>query len=164
MIRFIKQLAVAGFASLALLLGFLFTDTGKSVAQNVACYMTQGGAAWTAGSGCTWTVASGGTLAVASGGTFTVNGSAVLIARGSTVLDGSNPTYITTGLTTIAACALNVQGNGAPTVASSTHLLTYTGTTGQLLVYGWRPTSSNSSNLTASTATDGFSWICAGAN
>jgi len=162
MIRFLKQLAVAGFASLALLLGFLFTEPGKSFAQNVACYMTQGGAAWTAGSGCTLTVASGGTLAIASGGAFTINGSSVLIARGSTALDGSNPTYITTGLTTISACTVMKRGSAAPTDLVSTVLITHGGATGQLILYAWRHTSASVTTYTASTATELVDWICGG--
>jgi hypothetical protein len=94
----------------------LFTGA-VAVAQNVACYMDQGGAGWHLGSGCTQTVESGGILNIASGGKLEIGGVDVTsgaggsnvagvaagykVARGETALDGSNPTPVTTGLATI---------------------------------------------------------------
>lgn len=46
----------------------------RVLAQNVACYLDQGGAGWHAGSGCTVTVESGGVLNVASGGALKIAG------------------------------------------------------------------------------------------
>lgn len=60
-------------ASLSLsLASILLTGTmpGRALAQNVACYLDQGGAGFHAGSGCTVTVESGGNLTVATGGVF----------------------------------------------------------------------------------------------
>ena len=62
----------------AMLGSFLFlSSSGRVLAQNVACYLSPGGAALHAGSGCSITIDSSGTLNVASGGVFQVGGTTV---------------------------------------------------------------------------------------
>ena len=88
-------LALAAFA--------VMTNPGtRSFAQNVACYMDQGGAFWHAGSGCTWQVESGGTLNFASGAALKFGGTAYKFARGQATTASASDTVVT-GLSTVAA-------------------------------------------------------------
>ncbi len=82
------------------------------------------------------------------------------LARGAASLDGSNPTPIATGLTTVVAGIACLNTTSAPGV--STQLLTtdISGTT--LNVYGWKPTASGDCTMIASTGTDSFYWIAVG--
>ena len=169
--KFLHIALAAGLAAFALSL----TGPGRAFAQNVACSFAQGGAAFSIGSGCTATVASGGVINVASGGALQIASSdrtAVLatapagvaagymVARGETALDGSNPTPVTTGLTTITGCSLTIKATAAPGV--STSVLSYSTTSGTLNMYGWKVTSSIDDTLVASTGTDTIGWVCIG--
>lgn len=85
------------------------------------------------------------------------------IARGVTALDGSNPTPVTTGLTTVVAATVTLEGTAAPGVGTS--VLTVASTnyaTGALAVYAWKPTASGDCTLIASTGTENFEWIAVG--
>lgn len=67
-----------GLLGMLLLAGALLLAThAGTIAQNVACYMDQGGAGWHLGSGCTLTVESSGVLDVASGGALKIAGTTV---------------------------------------------------------------------------------------
>jgi hypothetical protein len=116
-------------------------------------YMAQGGALWEVG----------GTLDVQSGGEITYAGTTGYnLTRGTAALGGSNPTAVTTGLTTIIMCnvALNESAIGSAGLGTTT--LTYTFTGGALSIYAWKPTSVSNPTLIASTGTDAFSWNCLG--
>lgn len=82
------------------------------------------------------------------------------IARGETALDGSNPTPVTTGLSTITGCSLTISTSSAPGV--STSVVTYTKSSGTMNMYGWKPTSSADTTLVASAGTDTIGWVCLG--
>lgn len=84
------------FALAALVSGALLTITapGRALAQNVACYMAQGGASINMGSGCTLTAASGSTITVASGAT--------LNNAGTNQIGGTTVTATATELNTLA--------------------------------------------------------------
>jgi hypothetical protein len=139
-------------AALALVAGALIIAGGQTVAQNVACYMPQGGASIVVGSGCT--------LEIASGGTTTHLGSSAVVTRG-TVAATAAVTYISTGLTTIASCNSTIQRSSAPGLSTTT--VTWTGATGQLALYQWKPTSVSNPTLIASTDAVTLSWACVGA-
>lgn len=82
------------------------------------------------------------------------------IVRGETALDGTNPTPVATGLTTIASCDVSIKLATAPGVGTS--VATY-GTSGATLnLYGWKVTSSSDNTLIASTGTETIGWICVG--
>lgn len=171
-----KVLAALGaVAIVAFGLALLNPDFRARAQSNAACYMAQGGASWVLGSGCTQTVASGGIINVAAGGALkfaSVDQTAALatapaavaagykIARGVTALDGSNPTSVDTGLTTIVSCPAALKATAAPNL--STSVVTTNFSTGQLDIYGWKPTSAASPNLTASTGTENVTWFCIG--
>ena len=70
-----KKLLSWGLA--VVLLAITVWTVAPTVAQNVACYRDQGGAAWHLGSGCTLTVESSGILNVASGGAFKIAGTSL---------------------------------------------------------------------------------------
>jgi hypothetical protein len=78
------------------------------------------------------------------------------LARGVTALDGSNPTTAATGLTTIVAAVACVQGTSA--VSSGTAFVTvdFTGSDGNLNLYGWVLAG------TASSGTESINWIAVG--
>lgn len=82
------------------------------------------------------------------------------IARGESALDGSNPTPVTTGLTTCIAFVAMLKGAVAPGVGTS--VITSVISSGDANVYGWKPTSNSDPTLVASTGTDGFYWIAIG--
>ncbi len=85
------------------------------------------------------------------------------IARGVTALDGSNPTPVATGLATVVAATVSLEGTAAPGVGTS--VLTIASTdyaTGALAVYAWKVTSSADTTLIASTGTENFEWIAVG--
>lgn len=82
------------------------------------------------------------------------------IARGATTLDGSNPTPVATGLTTVVSCNVSIATSVAPGV--STSLVTGVISTTTLNIYGWKPTDATNNTLIASTGTDPVQWICVG--
>ncbi len=81
-------------------------------------------------------------------------------ARGETALDGSNPTPVTTGLTTITGCSLTIKTTAAPGIGTS--IITYSTSSGTLNMYAWKVTSSVDATLVASTGTETIGWICFG--
>jgi hypothetical protein len=85
------------------------------------------------------------------------------LARGVTALDGSNPTPVVTGLTTVVAAMVSLEGTAAPGVGTS--VLTVASTnyaTGALAVYAWKVTATNDATLIASTGTENFEWVAIG--
>lgn len=82
------------------------------------------------------------------------------IARGSQALDGSNPTPVATGLTTVVAFVASLRGAVAPGVDTS--VLTHAVSGATVNVYAWKPTSNSNPTLIASTGTDTFDWIAVG--
>lgn len=82
------------------------------------------------------------------------------IARGETALDGSNPTPVTTGLTTCVAFVAMLKGSAAPGVGTS--VLTSLISGGDANVYAWKPTSNADPTLIASTGTESFYWVAIG--
>jgi hypothetical protein len=88
-----------------------------------------------------------------------------LIARGEVTLDGSNPTTITTGLTTVVACVVVDKRATAPALDPIAFTVDYGGgvTAGTVDVYAWKATDSTHPTLIASTdADDVLSWIAVG--
>ena len=85
----------------------------------------------------------------------------VKTASGSQALDGSNPTTISTGLTSISSVNITLQGSAAPGLG--TCLITYTISGGSINCYAWKPTGSSNPTLIDSTGTETFSWSVAGA-
>lgn len=102
------------------------------------------------------------TTAVAAAVTTPVAGVAAgyKIARGETALDGSNPTPVATGLTTIVACIVSLKGTAAPGVGTSS--VTYDWSATNVDLYGWKVTSNADSTLIASTGTETIGWVCIG--
>lgn len=90
---------------------------------------------------------------------LTNSGVSTAIASGETALDGSNPTPVTTGLTTITACTLSIK---ATSITTGTSVVSYNTSAGTLSMYGWKPTGTSTTTLTASTGTDTIGWICTG--
>jgi predicted RecA/RadA family phage recombinase len=90
-------------------------------------------------------------------------GAGYKIARGSaTALDGSNPTPIATGLTTIVSASVQLRGTAAPGDNTSVLTTDYTGSDDTLNVYAWKNTSGSDPTLVASTGTETFDWIAIG--
>lgn len=72
-------------------------------------------------------------------------------AAGEVTLDGSNPTTVATGLTTIAAAGVSLKSATAPGDDPSWLSANYTGSDGNLDVYAWKNTGGNDPTLVAST-------------
>jgi len=107
------------------------------------------------------------TLAVCAGAVVTglaktvPRGSAeITIEHGLGVLGGSNPTVITTALTTIIAFTATLIGSAAPGVGTSLLTVTIAGGVGS--VYAWKVTGSGDATLIASAGGESFSWIAIG--
>lgn len=112
-----------------------------------------------------------GTAVTASAAALNAQGTAPLagvaagykLARGTAAaLDGSNPTPIATGLTTIVAAAVQLRGTAAPGDNTSVLTTDYTGADGTLNVYAWKNTGGTDPTLVASTGTETFDWIAIG--
>ncbi|MGY3359752.1 hypothetical protein ACVWZK_006415 [Bradyrhizobium sp. GM0.4] len=89
--------------------------------------------------------------------------SGYVIARGgAAALDGSNPTPIATGLTTIVAACVTLRGTAAPGDNTSVLTTDFTGSDGTLNVYAWKNTTGTDPTLVASTGTETFDWIAIG--
>jgi hypothetical protein len=82
------------------------------------------------------------------------------LARGITALDGSNPTPIATGLTTVTGFACTLEGSSAP--GDGTSVLTYAISGGTVNVYAWKNTGGTDPTLVASTGTENVGWIAIG--
>lgn len=118
-------------------------------------------------SGLSLQIASGGSLFIGSTDVTTPLATApsavaagYKIARGETALDGSNPTPVVTGLTTVTGFACSLSGSAAPGVG--TCCLTYTISGGTVSVYAWKPTGAGDCTLIASTGTETFGWVAVG--
>lgn len=84
----------------------------------------------------------------------------IAIMSGIVALDGSNPTPVTTGLTTILGFALSLSGSTAPGV--STQAVSGVISGGTLNIYGWKATTSDDNTLIASTGTENIEWMAFG--
>ncbi len=83
-----------------------------------------------------------------------------MIARGETALDGSNPTPVATGLTSVVGFSATLKGSAAPGVGTSVLTAVISGAT--VNVYAWKPTSNSDPTLIASTGTESFYWTATG--
>ena len=96
---------------------------------------------------------------------ITLPSGAVLDNAASTVkcgvgtLDGTNPTAIATGLTTVTSFVATLKGSAAP--GDSTMVLTATVSGGTASVYAWK-TDGSDPTLIASAGTEEFFWIAVG--
>lgn len=124
---------IVGFAPGALFFNYKATGTAPDVYMNTG---TQASATWEP-------------IAV---------GSATIMrtVAGIAALDGSNPTPVSSGLTTILACGATLSGTSAPGLGTSTLSTAISGTT--INVYGWMPTGAGDTTLIASTGTESFNW------
>ncbi len=108
----------------------------------------------------TTAIPTGGSLDIESGGAFKFSGTTFRFARGETALDGTNPTAIATGLTTVVAFVCSLKGTGAPGVGTS--IVTYDISGATVNLYGWKVTGAGDTTLIASTGTETVGWIAVG--
>lgn len=127
----------------------------------------------------TTAVPSGGSLDIESGGALKIAGTdktsalaaavaapaagaaaGYRIARGEAALDGSNPTSIAHGLTTVIAFVATLKGTAAPGLGTS--VLTANINGANVDVYAWKPTGAGDTTLVASTGTESFYWVAIG--
>lgn len=147
---------------------------------NVVNYQAVGGKEWVIGSTGLLSIRSGGAINVETGGALKFNGvdmsgpdalaiagvaAGYKIARGEATLDGTNPTPVTTGLTTVVAAVVSHKTTTAPGLDPTHFTVDYGGgvTAGELDIYAWKPTASGNATLIASTNnTAVISWIAIG--
>lgn len=85
------------------------------------------------------------------------------VARGTATLDGTNPTPVATGLTTIVAATATLKSTAAPGLDPTLITVGYSGTDGTLNLYAWKPTGAGDATLIASTnATATVDWVASG--
>lgn len=170
--------ALVAVLAAALLGGILLA--APVLAQNVACFMQQGGAKWVAGSGCEWEMQAGSTLDVQSGATVNFGGDASVgddltvigdVVVGATLWTARGTQTVTAnGWITPTASFMQISAAGA--VGTSNIL---TGTAGQRLTIvngvnqtitisdtGWLKLSGNialGQYDTLSLISDGSNWI-----
>lgn len=106
------------------------------------------GGALNVASGGDINVASGGDINVASGGAIKYNGNACNVVAGEVTLDGSNPTTVATGLTTIAGASASIKKTTSPGDDPVALTVSYSG--GTLSIYAWK-TDGTDPTLVAST-------------
>jgi hypothetical protein len=126
-------------------------DVFKIDGPNGAVDVPAGAKSKIAGSDVTSSVSGAGVAGVASG---------YKLARGETALDGSNPTPVVTGLTTVVGFACTLKGSVAPGVGTT--VLTQVISSGTVNVYAWKPTATGDCTLIASTGTETFDWVAVG--
>lgn len=129
-------------------------------------------------------IASGGSLDIESGGTLKIAGAdktaalaasvatpvagiaaSYKLARGEATLDGSNPTSVTTGLTTVVAAVASLKSAVAPGDDPSWLSVDYGGSVaaGTLDIHAWKNTGGTDPTLVASTNNSAVvSWIAIG--
>jgi len=91
------------------------------------------------------------------------NGVACQIARGEVTLDGTNPTAVATGLTTIAGAVAVFKTASALGDDPNALSVDYTGTDGTLNIYAWKNTGGTDPTLVASTNSSMVvSWVAIG--
>lgn len=105
-------------------------------------------------------VDSSGYVVVGSSASTGVKLGGKLRVGGSVALTGTNPTAVTTGLSSIDYAQVSLRGTSAPGVGTS--ILTFGVSGGTLNVYAWKPTSSANPTLIASTGTETFDWYAVG--
>ena len=144
----------------------------NALAQNGALvYFPQGAASLEVVSGGDINLASGGDINLASGAglklaniaNYQVNGVSPtgIVKSGTVTLDGSNPTPITTGLTTVTTAVLSLNTSTAPGDDPVYFTETYSG--GTVNVYAWKNTGGTDPTLVASTNnTATVDWIAVG--
>jgi len=155
---------LGALACLALFLA-AFPAAADYVTKN---YMAQGGADWEVRGVLNVNQAAGGKITVNGADvTSAMNGGSVAgvangykIARGETALGGTNPTVVSTGLTTVVACTTTLKLTTAPGVGTS--VITYGTSSGTMNLYGWKVTSNSNPTLIASTGTETVGWVCVG--
>lgn len=145
------------------------TGTRKMVA---AAAVTAGAVVYAAASGKVDDVASAQRIGIALGAATADGdiievltdygaGSQYRIVGGTGTLDGTNPTPVTSGLTTVVASVANFTGSTAPALDPT--VLTTANTDGTVNVYAWKVTGAGDTTLIASTNNARtFSWIAIG--
>lgn len=137
--------------------------SAQSDTQNVKVGIEQGGDRGFVKSGGTLDIEAGGALKIAGTDKTAQLAAAVAgatagykVARGEIALDGSNPTPVATGLTTIVSATATIKRTSA--VSSGTAFVTvdFTGADGALNLYAWVLAG------TASTGTESVEWIAFG--
>jgi hypothetical protein len=126
--------------AIGLLVGLVLFFAAPLVAQNVSCYLDQGGAGFHAGSGCTVTIESGGVINIASGGALKIGGTTV----------------------TATANALNTI-TPADVTATATEINTLAGVTAGTVTAGKAIVTTTSKHIDALVITDGGLALGAGA-
>ena len=84
------------------------------------------------------------------------------VASGTVGLDGSNPTSVTTGLTTLLGCFVTLHSSAAPGDLIATFSVLTTASAGRLDIYAWEFTSGTDATLVASDAGEVVDWFCNG--
>lgn len=88
-------------------------------------------------------------------------GNPLNLASGTVTLDGSNPTDVTTGLTTIKGATVSLYSSTAPGDDPSWLSCVWSG--GTLSIYAWKNTGGTDPTLVASTnSTAVVSWVATG--
>jgi hypothetical protein len=82
------------------------------------------------------------------------------IVSGTIALDGSNPTSVVTGLSTITSATVSRNDASAP--GADPTALSWAATGGTLNIYAWKITAADNGALIASTNTDVVSYIVTG--
>ena len=84
----------------------------------------------------------------------------VRMVCGEVALDGSNPTDIDSGLSTVVSVNLTISNSSTPGVGTS--ILTYSASGGTVSAYAWKVTSSSDTTLVASSGSETVSYCICG--
>jgi hypothetical protein len=159
-----RLLALGALFAIGFALSLTFAPVREAISEPLN-YMSGQGGLWVVGGeldiGSAATVKSGSTDISAALATPVAGvASGYKLARGETALDGSNPTPVTTGLTTIVACTLTIKATAA--LGDNTSVVSYGTSSGTMNMYGFKNTGGTDPTLVDSTGTDTIGWICVG--
>jgi len=121
--------------------------------ENTKVYFPQGGESMQ--------VASGGIINIAEGGAIVYNDVIQpVVASGTVTLDGSNPTPVTTGLTTVTTAVAVIKQSTTPGDDPVCVTVDYTG--GTLNIYAWKNNGTDPTLVASTNSTATIDWIAVG--
>ena len=106
-------------------------------------------------------VAAGGAIAIAEGGYFAYEGTALdFVKSGTVTLDGTNPTPVTTGLTTITTAVACIKAAATP--GDDPVCITTDSTGGTLTIYAWKNNGTDPTLVASTNSAATIDWIAVG--
>jgi hypothetical protein len=129
--------------------------------ENTKVYFPQGGASMEVANNGSINIAEGGGITLASGAGIVYNGALMgFVKSGTVTLDGTNPTPVTTGLTTITTAVATIKQSTTPGDDPVCITVDYSG--GDLNIYAWKNNGTDPTLVASTNSTATIDWIAVG--